>query len=82
MDLVFYFKIDAAAEWAINDETGESCPAYTRVTFEDAKNPPEDMNEYHQRLCKSVAEEMLCNEQYVTAISQEEYDRGTAEIGG
>lgn len=69
-----FYRLENEVGIGVNLETGKPCEAYICVKVDAAKHPTE---EGYKELCdgfrKIVANQLDCQPQYVTTISEQEY---------
>jgi hypothetical protein len=70
----FCFKMAKELKLGENNETGEPCEVYTKVSITAKKEPSkEKYKTQHEGLRKMLAYESGANEKYIIPISKEEY---------
>lgn len=71
----FCYKISKKAEMSWDDELKEPCAAYVEVFIETEKEIPEELKEsINLNFKKGLASQMETKEEYLTPITEEEYD--------
>ncbi|KJB88593.1 hypothetical protein AZ66_06490 [Paenibacillus sp. E194] len=79
VDLRFCFKISAEAEMA-SDEDGDSAECYTQIKLGNCRKAPETQDDYdaiHKKLACNLAKQIGLDPEWITPISEEEYDAET-----
>ena len=75
MDIRYCYRVSAEAGLAHDLETSEPSEAYFEIKLGDAKKEPTDYQESHIRFGILMAKQQSWDPQWVTPISNEEYDQ-------
>ncbi|MCY9760912.1 hypothetical protein M5X06_18690 [Paenibacillus alvei] len=78
VNLRFCFRISPEAEMA-HDEDGNPAECYSQIKLGECKNPPNDYDTEHKKMAVALAKQIGLEPEWVTPISEKEYDAETED---
>jgi len=76
--LLFYYRVSAEAGIGKNMETGEPTAVYLKVDL-DVEQLPEDYEAARELMKGAISEQLQLNNEWLTPISEEEYNANQGE---